>query len=155
MAKNVYLTLTANDQTIEGGSEVESMERWGTIECVHFEHILRRSVDSRGTSEDHARLETLKFVKPIDVATPLLQRAFEAAEVLQATFRFYEPWTESGEIQSFTIEVENAYMTSIEMESRSGDTPAYESIELVAETVTYTYTGDGTSHRTGSLRSSR
>lgn len=155
MAKNVYLTLTANEEAIEGGSEVESMDRWGTIECVHFEHILRRSVDPRGTSDDHARLETLKFVKPIDVATPLLQRAFDQAEVLHATFRFYEPWTDSGEIQSFTIEAENAYITSIAMERRSGDTPAHESIELVAETVTYTYTGDGTSHQTGSLRSAR
>ena len=86
-AQTVHLTLTMNGVVIQGDSTLTSMGRENTIQCVSWESEIYQP----GASTTPLVHRPIKFVKPVDKATPLLAKALGENQTGSGDFKFYRP----------------------------------------------------------------
>lgn len=112
-AGNVYLSLKANGEDIEGDSSVQSLGRENTIECYSFRTAGLRMTNPPLPAEQ--RKVTITCRKAIDKATPLLIDAMGKFMRIEMTARFFRPnRTGDGTTeQHYTIVGETGRITSI------------------------------------------
>ena len=105
---DVYLTLIANGNDIQGESDVSSLEREDTIVCTA---VTQETYSESG----RLALGAFKFVKRVDKSSPLLYKALDNVEAIDATFRYFRPAIGGGggEEHYYTFHLEQAQITSI------------------------------------------
>lgn len=149
-AENVYLSLKANGNDIQGESTVTSQGRANTIECMAFEFAVEIS-RAGATATGRRTYEPIRFVKRIDKSTPLLYKALTQNEVVEGKFRFFRPSpTGDGTTQHFyTIEFKNGRIASVRNSvdnlSHPNQAPT-EEVTIVFQSITWTYEIGGITH---------
>jgi len=147
-AQNVYLTLKADGVEIPGDSPVLSLEREGTIECT--------AVNQEMFLPEGGRLSAgpFKFIKRIDRSSPLLYKALERQEQIDATFRYFRPAPSGGgtEEHYYTIHLERGHISSIRhwfpntVDPAAVSYPHTEEVSITFQTMTTTFEPVGVSH---------
>lgn len=147
-AQNVYLSLKADGNDIPGDSPVASMDREGTIECTAVNHEIYLPDGARLTAAP------FKFVKRIDRSSPLLYKALELQQQIDATFRYFRPAPNGSgaEEHYYTIHLERGHISSIRhwfpntVDPAALPYPHTEEVSITFQTMTITYEPEGISH---------
>lgn len=133
-ALNSYLSVTGETQGEIHGS-VTQAGREDTIMVIGFSHEIVAPRDAAsGLPTGKRQHKPFIVTAPIDKSTPLLFNALANNENLpEVTLRLYRPSRSGKEQQYYTIELVNATVSSIKLES--GEEPRDEN----AMTVSFTY----------------
>lgn len=112
-ALNAYLTLKCNGSDIMG--DVEQSGREGSIEVYGFGHSIISPRDAAsGLPTGKRQHRPVRVIKAIDSATPLLYNAlFNNHTCTDVFLRFWRPTATGQEQQFYTIELENATISSV------------------------------------------
>ena len=151
----IALFLTANGVTIQGDSTQAMTE--DAIECVSFlSSVSAATRTGTGMATGRRTHEGISIRKAIDRATPLLAKALCNNEMIEATFRFFRPNPigDGTTEQFFTVEIDKARLTSIQLVSPDGysnhDAPAavgpFEDVQIVYNEITWRYEPTGVEH---------
>ncbi len=155
MADTIALTLTANDEDIEGDSTVTSMDRANTIEVLSLEQQVSTAFDRATLLATGRRIYApIRFTKRMDRATPLLLRALTLNQVVAGSFRWFRPNpTGTGTTQHFfTLEFTEGRITKCALRLPDTLDPAQatlaplEEVELTFSTITWTHVPGGVEH---------
>jgi type VI secretion system secreted protein Hcp len=117
-ALNVYAEMMSNGESIDGDTSVgmfggvDVSQDHLEIHAVNHEAFLPPGSIGPGTSRlSHA---PFKFVKPVDKASPLMQRAMGQNHTVSAKFKFFRNNPDSGIVEHYyTIELEAARVSGI------------------------------------------
>ncbi|MDD9934030.1 MAG: type VI secretion system tube protein TssD [Myxococcales bacterium] len=152
MAQPVYLNLVISGEEVFGESPVTTLEREHSIECSSFELAIAAGVDTSRTGRTRG---PVRIKKRIDRSTAILIRALcRNEEVKTAEFRFFRPKTDTAaeEEHFYTVLLENARVTSVKQLSEDHLSagpeapPMMEEVELMYESISWTYEIGGYSH---------
>lgn len=151
MAISVSLFLTVGGSKIEGEPTVTTDGRAGSIECLSFQFGVNAPWDGQTAKVTGRRQYTpVNIAKIIDKSSPLLLKALSENTKAKASFKFYRP-NPAGDgttEQFYTVDLDDARISGVVQSGSSGsNSPPTESIELVYETITCTYTKGGVTHK--------
>lgn len=155
MAESISLTLTSNGSDIPGDNTQSSLDRADTIEVLSLEQPMFVNFD-RSTYRPSSRrvYAPIKFSKRMDRATPLLRQALNHNETVSGSFRWFRPNPAGdGTIEHFfTLAFSGGRITRCTltlpdvMQVDTASLPPLETVELVFETVTWTWEPSGIEH---------
>ena len=155
MAESISLRLTANGADIEGDNTQTSLERQNTIEVLRLDQSMFVNFD-RSTYRPSSRrvYAPVKFSKRLDRSTPLLRQALNNNEVMAGDFRWFRPNPvgDGTTQQFFTLAFTGGRITRCELvlpdvlQAESASLPATEMIELVFQSITWTWVPGGIEH---------
>lgn len=156
MAEAVHLYLKANNTDIHGESSIASLGRDRSIECVALDFAVKTAREAgSGMATGRRQYEPLRFRKRIDKSTPLLAKALTENQRIEATFKFFRPsLAGDGTTQMFfQIELDGGRLASQQIMLPDTLVPALsfdppmEEVSIVFQSITWTYTDGGISHR--------
>lgn len=155
MADTIALTLTANDEAIEGDSTVTSMDRTNTIEVLSLEQQVSTAFDRATLTPTGRRIYLpIRFTKLMDRATPMLRQALAQNQVVAGSFRWFRPNPSgTGTTQHFfTLAFTGGRITKCTLRLPDTLDPAQaalapmEEVELTFATITWTHVPAGVEH---------
>jgi type VI secretion system secreted protein Hcp len=151
-AETVSLELAGQKQGNIAG-EASKADRRGQIDVLHLDVGATSPVDAAsGQTTGRRRWSTLKFVKPLDVASPKILNAFATSENLtKVIFHVYRNDAQGREAGYYTIQLTNAVVVSDQVVLPSDKDPATgaayaSSVEIVSLTfqkISVTYVQGG------------
>lgn len=157
MALNVYLELTANGNRVEGESTVATIgaeDIENAIECLSYQDQAQ-SAFQRGLPTGQLSMEPIRIVKRIDKSTPILLKAMDDSETLEARFMFFRTSPEDGTTElALTTTGTRGRVAFINRTSPATFTsamahaPMTEEVGLVFDEYTVTYEPGGQEHTT-------
>lgn len=152
MAESISLTISSNGENIPGDSTVTSLGRENTIEVLSLEQPMFVNFDRATLRAGRRRVHApIKFTKRLDRSTPLLRQALVQNAVVAGNFRWFRPnpagdgTTEQFFTVSFTggrISRCNLQLPDV-LQPATAALPPMESIELVFDTITWTWEPGG------------
>ncbi|MEO8193524.1 MAG: type VI secretion system tube protein TssD [Gemmatimonadales bacterium] len=157
MADTIALELMREGETekVLGDNPHTTLDRENTIEVLSLTQPLRRSFD-RGSGRATARryYEPLRFTKRIDRSSPLLRQFLIQNRNLRGKFMWFRPITNgSGDTEMFfTIEFTQGAIVGVEtwlrdtLDPSSANLPPIEEVQLVFDTITWTFVDGGVTH---------
>ncbi len=143
----VYLELQINGADIEGepvqatigGDDVSKL-----IECIAMEHEVYVPVSSGGHTSGAPVPGTIKIVKRVDKATPLLLQGLAQGQIAEAEFHGYDNDPDSGETRRrFTITLTGGKIVSVRrwrpniLDPAAANMPHMEEVQFTFQTMTY------------------
>jgi type VI secretion system secreted protein Hcp len=152
MADTIALTLTANDEAIEGDSTVTSMDRTNTIEVLSLEQQFSSAFNRATLSPTGRRIYLpIRFTKLMDRSTPLLRQALSQNQVVTGSFRWFRPNPSGtgGTQHFFTLDFTGGRITKCTLRLPDTLDPAQatlapmEEVELTFSTITWTHVPAG------------
>jgi type VI secretion system secreted protein Hcp len=135
--ETAHLTLTMNNEVIQGESDITTLGRSNTIQCLALESEIFRP----GAPATPAVHRPIKLVKRVDKATPKLAEALGQNHTGSGTFRFFRP-NPSGDgttQQFFTVTLAGARVKSHRILLPNTIVPET-SVQPLLEEVTLSYT---------------
>jgi type VI secretion system secreted protein Hcp len=141
-AETVHLYLKASGiGDIRGESTQVSLGRDGSIECVQFDMGVRAE----------RRWETVRCVKRIDKASPLLMKALVTGATVDGTFKFFRPNPKGDGTteQFFTVVIKGGRVDGLRVQvsnplsSQAASLPPMEEVTFTFKTINWTYTNGG------------
>lgn len=150
MALNSYLTLTGETQGQIMGSVTRSGKE-DTIEIIAVKHMVHWPLDAvtglPGVTKKH---KPITLIKEVDKSSPKLFTMLTRNENITGwELNLYRATNDGTEEQYYTIELQNARITSIrfnQMNTLDDETLLYPNLEYVTfvyETITFTYEPEG------------
>jgi type VI secretion system secreted protein Hcp len=142
---NSYLRVTGETQgQIDGG--VTQAGREDTIEVLSFSHGIEAPIDgATGMATGVREHEPLVVTTKLEESTPLLLNALANNEnIVEFRLEMWEPSRSGKELQYYTIELQNASVAFIEINSGEERTdPHTATIGFSYQTITHTYEDGG------------
>ncbi|MGE0790241.1 MAG: type VI secretion system tube protein TssD [Sandaracinaceae bacterium] len=144
MGLNAYMTIEGDTSgLIEGSSTASGHE--GQIEVNAYTHVLSTEVDAASGLPIATQHHDVSITKPTDAATVPLYAAFSENEALTVVIRFYQPLPSGAEVNMFTVQLEGAYITTMEAAQLNNTylenaiLPPFEVVQLRYDRITWTW----------------
>lgn len=154
MAETAFLAMTANDADVAG--EPTKIGRDGTIECLNVDFGVDSAVDrATGKPTGLAEFAPIKFRKRVDLATPAIAKALTSRQICTGAFTFYRPTAKSDSTKFLTLEIQNAFVKSVDIvlpDLTAGprqDLETYEEVTMSYSYIKWSYSnanGETTEH---------
>ena len=139
MGLNAYLTLTGATQgQIQGSVTRTGLE--GAIEVIETKHLVHWPLDAvSGLPMSSKKHKPITITKEVDASSPLLFTMWSTNEdITQCRLDFYRTTSAGTKEQYYSIELENASITSIRFEQPNNRDPEKQSYAEM-EQVTFVY----------------
>jgi type VI secretion system secreted protein Hcp len=152
MAESISLTISSNGENIPGDHTVASLDREDTIEVLSLEQPMFVNFDRATLRAGSRRVYSpIKFTKRLDRSTPRLREALVRNAVVAGNFRWFRsnPAGDGTTEQFFTVSFTAGRITRCTLllpdvqQPASASLPPMEAVELVFDTITWTWEPGG------------
>lgn len=142
-AETVHLYLKAAGTEIKGESNVQSLGRQDSIQCLYFEHAAATALQAgTGMATGRRQYAPILIRKRIDKSSPLIMKAMRMNQPIEGVFKFFRPSpTGDGTTEQFyTIWIKSGRIASVKQFLPDVTAPATSALPPLEE-VTFVFGG--------------
>ena len=148
MANIIYASITGEKQGLISAGCGTSDSIGNKYQINHVDEIFVLQFDHSISRERNVTHHPVKFYKPIDKSSPLLNSAISANEALSVVFNFYRTIRNGGIERFYTVELQKAHLSNISscyphVLNHAGNQPE-EVVVLNYENITWKHLSAGT-----------